>query len=68
MKKMENELLTVNLANGIIKKSRKQGKDIDEFIKSALSQPSIKEVLEENDQNLKRSIKNKTILYNGVPI
>ena len=34
MKKMENELLSVNLANGIIKKSRKQGKDIDEYIKS----------------------------------
>jgi poly(A) polymerase Pap1 len=68
MKKMENELLTVNLANGIIKKSRKQGKDIDELIKSALSQPSIKEVLDENDQNLKRSIKKKTIFYNGVPI
>ena len=33
MKKMENELLSVNLANGIIKKSRKQGKDIDEYIK-----------------------------------
>ena len=73
--RMEKDLLSVNIANIILRKSK--GRGIEEYIKKAFNQTTALKESKESDNSrttaspgpgLKKSIKNKTILYKGVSI